>query len=84
MSEPFSKEEWIEAGIDADKSLGHPARRTPEEGVKEMQERIAHLTNEQQAILASDHPEEISRINAELKTAQVQLAAYELQLKGKN
>lgn len=83
----------------ADESLSHPAKRTPEQGIKEMQDRICFL---EQALKDLNKPftytkanaycdpneeaiaSKIRRTSIELSTAKARLAEYETQLKSRN
>ncbi|HEY1719295.1 MAG TPA: hypothetical protein VGH42_13520 [Verrucomicrobiae bacterium] len=87
----FTKEEWIEAGIAADESLGRPAKRKPEEGIAEMKKRITHLKKQEKRIRESNRiADEVARdkssieIAREISDARKRLSEYEAQHKGRN
>jgi len=87
----FKKEEWIEAGIIADESLGHPAQRSPEEGIAEMKKRIAYLKKQESRIRENNRivdeagrDETSIQIAREISEARKRLNEYEAQHKGRN
>ena len=79
-----SQEEWLDAGMGADEALGHPARRTPEEGIREMQARIELLTLRRNQLSRKPDAYELARLNSEICEAEARLAEYQTQLAGRN
>ena len=81
-------EEWSEAGLIADESLGHPAKCTPEAGIAEMKHRIELLEQKRDQMKALGPSEtiiaELISIDSELHEARDRLAEYQLQLEGRN
>lgn len=78
--------EWTEAAIVADESLSRPAKRTPEEGIKEMQALISELKKRRSTLLddLDTTGNQLSTCNGQLLTAERRLAEYQAQLKGRN
>lgn len=91
-----SDEEWIEAGMTADESLGKPARRSAEQGIRDMEAQITLLKERLQKVasrlsqMGSTEYEiktltaERSKLTEELATAHDRLAEYKTQLEGRN
>lgn len=77
-------EEWIESGMIADESLGHPAKRTAQEGIADMEARIKLLQSRIGKANDCDQVEELHALNSELREARECLAEYQTQLDGRN
>lgn len=82
-------EEWSEAGIIADESLGHPSKCTPEAGIAEMKRRIGLLEQKRERMKGFTGPSEtiiteLKTVYSELQEARERLAEYEHQLEGRN
>ena len=95
MEPPFSDREKSDASAVADDSLGHPAQRTPEEGIKDMVERMTQLTIQRNAQILVRDSQPYGRARAftggvirdldrQINEAKSRLAEYEAQLKGRN
>jgi len=58
---PPNPEEWMDAGMDTDASPGHPAKWTPEKGIKEMRDRIILLRRRLENV--GDNPDEVGVVD---------------------
>jgi len=89
-------DEWTEAGMTADESLGRPAKRSPSEGINEMEARIqllkirrniANARHQAAPYLSGERRHfafECLKLDRELKEAEQRLTEYKTQLEGQN
>lgn len=79
-----NEEEWLDAGMIADESLGRPAKRTPQEGIAEMRARIKLLQARIAKANANGQVDELRTLNSEFREACDRLTEYQTQLEGRN
>lgn len=89
LNMPPSDEEWVEAGLTADESLGHPATRPAAEGIKEMTARCDLLLERIKQREIRDQKvgppsEELRTLYTELREAKERLAEYTRLHEGRN
>lgn len=88
-------DEWAEADMAADEAAGKPLKRTAEEGIRDMERRIAsltkrindlerHMSEDSEGGFSESAAEAIKSLTEDLTTARARLAEYKLQLEGRN
>ncbi len=86
-----NEDEWMDAEMDAENMTGRSSARTPEEGIKIMEERLRVLRAREGNIRTGDQftdetlrEKSLIEIGREIRDAQSQLKHYKMQLEGRN
>ena len=78
-------DEWAEADMMADEAHGKPLKRTPEEGIRDMERRIASTTQRLRNLHPdAQNPEIELQLIKELREAKARLKEYQIQLDERN